>query len=930
MTVTVNHSTPSDSSFSATGAAAWDANHTLSGLGTMAEQNANNVTITGGSITGVTGVGTVTSVSGTAPVSVAIGTTTPVVSLASAYGDTQNPYASKTANYLLAAPNGSAGVPTFRALVAADIPSLSSTYIPYTGAGSAIDLNAQTVTNIAHLGINSTAVPEILFRAYGDNNSSSRIAIRGYSSNASSSSMRIAKFRGTFAAPQAPFSGDSLGKFELAGYGTTSSSGYPQASYEGVATENWGATARGAKALFYITPNTTITQAVALTIDQDKSATFAGAISVTGHTTFEGVTSTGATGTGKLVYDTSPTLTTPALGTPSALVGTNITGTASGLSIGGNAATATNATTVTNGVYTTGSYSNPSWLPSVALTTGTITTVPSSSTDIVNKSYADSIASGVNFHAACQYATAAALPTNTYNNGASGVGATLTATVNGALTVDGSVQTLNNRVLVKNEVLQANNGVYIVTQVGSGILPYILTRATDYNTSGSGTNEVDQGDLLLVISGTVNANTSWVQQTPLPITIGTTAIVFIQFAAVQTYTAGTGLTLTTNQFSITATGTAGTYGSATLIPVITTNAQGQVTSVTTANNPQGTVTSVGFTGGIVSVATATSTPAFTIAGTSGGIPYFASGTTWATSAALAANALVIGGGAGVAPATTTTGTGVLTALGVNTGTAGAFVVNGGVLGTPSSGTVTNLTGTASININGTVGATTPTTGKFTTITQSAGTASIAPIVLTSGTNLTAQAAGAVEYDGAVSYFTPDATIGRGFIPATSTFRLTSALGTAITTISNAFGATSNIPLVSGAFYEIDIYILALKTTAGAVTVTLTNSAAPTLMFVDYEQSPIAGVATPPGSTTALTNINFRGTTTTTTAAYSFNTGTLATGVNHYLRFKLFLNNGTGTSLKIQLTSGTGSVTPQAGSVWFARRLPGANTGTFAA
>ena len=102
-------------------------------------------------------------------------------------------------------------------------------------------------------------------------------------------------------------------------------------------------------------------------------------------------------------------------------------------------------------------------------------------------------------------------------------------------------------------------------------------------------------------------------------------------------------------------------------------------------------------------------------GTSGGIPYFSSTTTIASSAALAASALVIGGGAGVAPATTTTGTGVITALGINTGTAGAFVVNGGALGTPSGGTVTNLTGTASININGTVGATTATTGAFTTI-----------------------------------------------------------------------------------------------------------------------------------------------------------------------------------------------------------------------
>ena len=193
-----------------------------------------------------------------------------------------------------------------------------------------------------------------------------------------------------------------------------------------------------------------------------------------------------------------------------------------------------------------------------------------------------------------------------------------------------------------------------------------------------------------------------------------------------------------------------------------------------ATGSGGTVTSVSFTGGIITVATATSTPALTVAGTSGGIPYFSSASTWATSAALAAGSLVQGGGAGVAPSTITTGTGVVTALGVNIGSAGAFVtfngaggtpssmtatnltgtasgltagtasavavggitglgtgvatalavnvgsagspvVNGGALGTPSSGTVTNLTGTASININGTVGATTPTTGSFTTL-----------------------------------------------------------------------------------------------------------------------------------------------------------------------------------------------------------------------
>jgi hypothetical protein len=189
-------------------------------------------------------------------------------------------------------------------LTAADLSA-----VPYTGATTAVDLNAKTLVNVANLGVNTTGVPTIRFRAYGDNNSTSRIAMRGYSSDANSSSIRVTKFRGTAGAPQAPQSGDSLGKFELAGYGTTSSDGYAQASFEGVATENWGATARGAKTLIKVTPNTTTTQVTAVTVDQDSKATFAGELAVTGHTTFEGVTSTGATGTGNLVYSASPTFT---------------------------------------------------------------------------------------------------------------------------------------------------------------------------------------------------------------------------------------------------------------------------------------------------------------------------------------------------------------------------------------------------------------------------------------------------------------------------------------------------------------------------------------------------------------------------------------------------------------------------------------------
>ena len=107
------------------------------------------------------------------------------------------------------------------------------------------------------------------------------------------------------------------------------------------------------------------------------------------------------------------------------------------------------------------------------------------------------------------------------------------------------------------------------------------------------------------------------------------------------------------------------------------NSAGTVKLLASNAGSTGSVTSVGWTGGVVSVATATTTPAFTIAGTSGGIPYFSSGTTWATSAALAASAIVLGGGAGAAPATTTTGTGVVTALGNNANATGGFAtING--------------------------------------------------------------------------------------------------------------------------------------------------------------------------------------------------------------------------------------------------------------
>ena len=199
-------------------------------------------------------------------------------------------------------------------------------------------------------------------------------------------------------------------------------------------------------------------------------------------------------------------------------------------------------------------------ITSIALTTGTVSTAPSVSNDIANKAYVDAVASGINFHDACDYATITDLsPVAVYQGTAgSGVGAKLTGFTSGALVVDGVSVVAGKRILVKNQTTSYQNGVYTVTQQGTGSLPYILTRTTDYDTSGSGTNEVQAGDFILVLGGNTLANTAWVQQTQGTIVWGTTSIVFTQFAAqgVTTFSTGaTGLSVNQSTGAVTLSGT---------------------------------------------------------------------------------------------------------------------------------------------------------------------------------------------------------------------------------------------------------------------------------------------------------------------------------------------------------------------------------------
>ena len=176
---------------------------------------------------------------------------------------------------------------------------------------------------------------------------------------------------------------------------------------------------------------------------------------------------------------------------------------------------------------------------------------PVQDTDAANKGYVDSIAQGLDPKASVAYATASALSAYTYNNGTSGVGATITANANGALSIDGSTPSASERVLVKNETA-ANapyNGIYVVTTVGSAGAAFVLTRATDFD-NGSPSGEIP-GAFTFVEAGSTNADTGWVCTTNAPVTMGTTDIVFAQFSGAGSYTANTsaGLSLTGTVFS---------------------------------------------------------------------------------------------------------------------------------------------------------------------------------------------------------------------------------------------------------------------------------------------------------------------------------------------------------------------------------------------
>ena len=172
---------------------------------------------------------------------------------------------------------------------------------------------------------------------------------------------------------------------------------------------------------------------------------------------------------------------------------------------------------------------------------------PTQDQDAATKSYVDSVAQGLDPKASVSLATATTLPTYTYNNGTAGVGATITGTATGLLSIDGTAATVGDRVLIKNEAgaNQPYNGIYVVTTNSAGSA-YVLTRSSDFNQS----SEIP-GAFTFVESGSTNADSGWVCTTNAPVVVGTTNIVFVQFSSAGSYTANTsaGLSLNGSQFN---------------------------------------------------------------------------------------------------------------------------------------------------------------------------------------------------------------------------------------------------------------------------------------------------------------------------------------------------------------------------------------------
>jgi hypothetical protein len=432
--------------------------------------------------------------------------------------------------------------------------------------------------SIANTGVTSgtygsaTLIPQIIVNNQGQITSVTEFSVIGGVSSVSGTANEISASPSTGAVvvslPSAlTFTGKTVtgGAFNM----TSATVGADTVTTNTATQTLTGKSISGATNTLTAIPNASLTNS-SVTIN-GSAVSLGGSITVTATATNALTIGTGLTGTS---YNGSAPVTIAIDSTVATLTGTqtltnkSISGSTNTLSNIGNASLTNSSLTVGTTAISLGSSS----LTLGGLTSVAVTQDPTSALQLATKQYVDAVAEGLHVHEACAAATPGTLAsitggTVTYNNGTAGVGATLTLSV--ALTVlDGYTLLNGDRVLVKNEATQANNGIYTWATGGT-----VLTRATDFDTAA----EMASGDFTFISNGTLYASTGWVQTDPVTV-VGTSPVTWIQFSGSGAYTAGTGLTLTGTQFSITNTAvTAGAYGSASSVGTFTVNAQGQLT-----------------------------------------------------------------------------------------------------------------------------------------------------------------------------------------------------------------------------------------------------------------------------------------------------------------------------------------------------------------
>lgn len=164
---------------------------------------------------------------------------------------------------------------------------------------------------------------------------------------------------------------------------------------------------------------------------------------------------------------------------------------------------------------------------------------PANPQEAATKAYVDAQSQGLDPKAEARVATTANLVATRSGN-------ILTFSANGAITIDGTALSANDRVLVKNQTTGQDNGIYTVTVVGNVSTPGQLTRAADADSTG----EVNNGMFVFVVEGSTNASSGWFLTTPDPITLNTTPLTFVKFSAAGQIEAGAGLVKTGNTLDV--------------------------------------------------------------------------------------------------------------------------------------------------------------------------------------------------------------------------------------------------------------------------------------------------------------------------------------------------------------------------------------------